>query len=148
MATFERTSERTQIRLADICVNSLIKTMFDELSLLKALPVPILHWLNYSRHPCVSSLCLPPHSSSQSEKLKNCKKKRGTSAFHTLLKHGVQFEINQNTISLQHDKEVPPVEPGKSICGTVFLNATFKSCSQKPAFHLHLRRRLNLFLLN
>lgn len=75
-ATFDRMNECSSIQLADICVNSLIKTMFDELSLLKALPVPILHSLNYSRHPRVPSLCLPPHSSSQSEKLKNCKKEK------------------------------------------------------------------------
>lgn len=119
VATFEKTSECSRIRLEDICVNSLITTMFDELSLLKALPIPILHWLNYGRHPCVLSRCLPPHSS-QSEKLKNCKKKK--SAFHTLLNHGVQFEMNQNTISLQHDKESLPVEPGKSICSTVLFS--------------------------
>lgn len=64
IAAFDRMNECSRIQLADICVNSLIKTMFDELSLLKALPVLILHSLNYSRHPCVPSPCLPrtPHN--------------------------------------------------------------------------------------
>lgn len=56
---------------ADICVNNLIKTMFDELQLVKALPVLILQFLNYSRHPCVHSLChyiLPPPSQKDNDR--------------------------------------------------------------------------------
>lgn len=112
--------------------------MFDELSLVKALPVLILQFLNYTRHPCVHSLCLP-HIPFPLLTMIEIEKLQRESAFHSLLKQSKQFEINQNTISLQHDKEVLCMRWGESICGTQ-LCFKFQHLEQSPriAFHLHL----------
>lgn len=60
------------------------------------------------------------------------KLEKGKSAFHTLLKHSVQFEINQNTISLRHDIEVLCIKCGKSICGTQLCFKNICSDGQAP----------------
>lgn len=111
--------------------------MFDELSLVKALPVLILQFLNYTRHPCVHSLSLP-HIPFPLLTMIEIEKLQRESAFHSLLKQSKQFEINQNTISLQHDKEVLCMKWGESICGTQ-LCFKFQHLEQWPriAFPLH-----------
>lgn len=56
---------------------------------------PDIHVFIFSARPVLSPLA---HNGRNWKSTKR-------NAFHTLLKQSKQFEMNQNTISLQHDKE-------------------------------------------
>lgn len=81
--------------------------MFDKLQPVKATPVLMPQFLNYTRRPCVHSTPPPLFSILLLTMIEIGKKRhKRKSTFHPPLKQIVQFKINQNAISLHHDKEV------------------------------------------